>query len=330
MTHRWPTQAPTTDKFLRKGDGAHPLRELKRAEPPLGPPKAEAFKKRDNPPDTQFRKFYERGDLPVAVMSASKNTINWKVDVDKLDYHHYLPIFFDGVREKEDPYRFLAVKGVEDMLRSGGAKILPVIPQLIIPIKTALNTRDPSVVCIVLQLLQKMVVSAELVGEALVPYYRQILPILNLFKNNLNTGDGIDYGQRKKTCVGELILETLQLMEMYGGEDAFINIKYMVPTYESCINLCERGGEKREAHGVDDRGVGEGAASWGRTKPRAAMYMQIKYFVGISSDGDDRRDARARRATLPQRWKKRSGEIMYSVCPHAEKQISNFSRHLAE
>ena len=93
-------------------------------------------------------------------MSASKNTINWKVDVDKLDYHHYLPIFFDGVREKEDPYRFLAVKGVEDMLRSGGAKILPVIPQLIIPIKTALNTRDPSVVCIVLQLLQKMVVSA--------------------------------------------------------------------------------------------------------------------------------------------------------------------------
>lgn len=239
MTHRWPTQAPTTDKFLRKGDGAR-IRsgELKRAEPPLGPPKAEAFKKRDNPPNTQFRKFYERGDLPVAVMSSSKNTISWKVDVDKLDYHHYLPIFFDGVREKEEPYRFLAVKGVEDMLKAGGSKILPVIPQLIIPIKTALNTRDVSVVCIVLQLLQKLVVSAELVGEALVPYYRQILPILNLFKNrNLNSGDGIDYGQRKKTCVGELILETLQLMEMYGGEDAFINIKYMVPTYESCINL---------------------------------------------------------------------------------------------
>ena len=92
--------------------------------------------------------------------------------------------------------------------------------------------------CIVCQLLQKMVVSAELVGEALVPYYRQILPILNLFKNrNVNIGDGIDYGQRKKTCAGELILETLQLMETYGGEDAFINIKYMVPTYESCINL---------------------------------------------------------------------------------------------
>ena len=35
-----------------------------------------------------------------------------------------------------------------------------------------------------------------MVGEALVPYYRQILPILNIFKNmNLNSGDGIDYSQ---------------------------------------------------------------------------------------------------------------------------------------
>ena len=25
--------------------------------------------------------------------------------VEKLDYHHYLPIFFDGLREKEDPFR---------------------------------------------------------------------------------------------------------------------------------------------------------------------------------------------------------------------------------
>jgi hypothetical protein len=94
------------------------------------------------------------------------------------------------------------------------------------------------VVCIVLQLLQKLVVSADMLGEALVPYYRQILPILNLFKNkNVNVGDSIDYGQRKRTCIGELVLETLQLFETYGGEDAFINIKYMVPTYESCINL---------------------------------------------------------------------------------------------
>ena len=26
-----------------------------------------------------------------------------------------------------------------------------------------------------------------------------------------------------------------QLLEIHGGEDAFINIKYMIPTYESCV-----------------------------------------------------------------------------------------------
>jgi hypothetical protein len=30
------------------------------------------------------------------------------VEISKLDFHHYLPIFFDGLRENEEPYRFLA------------------------------------------------------------------------------------------------------------------------------------------------------------------------------------------------------------------------------
>jgi hypothetical protein len=72
--------------------------------------------------------------------------------------------------------------GIHDMLEHGGAKILPVIPQLIIPIKNALNTRDRSVICTTLKILQHLVVAGDMVGEALVPYYRQILPVLNLFK----------------------------------------------------------------------------------------------------------------------------------------------------
>lgn len=37
------------------------------------------------------------------------------------------------------------------MLEKGGARILPVIPQLIIPIKTALNSRDPEVIATTLK-----------------------------------------------------------------------------------------------------------------------------------------------------------------------------------
>lgn len=66
----------------------------------------------------QFRKCYQRGDLPLAIdHNQTRLCINWKVELAKMDYHYYLPLFFDGVREKEDPYRFLAVKGIEDLLK---------------------------------------------------------------------------------------------------------------------------------------------------------------------------------------------------------------------
>jgi len=50
-----------------------------------------------------------------------------------------------------------------------------------------------------------------------------------------NLGDGIEYGQQRRENIGDLINETLEAFERHGGEDAFINIKYMIPTYESVM-----------------------------------------------------------------------------------------------
>ena len=141
-----------------------------------------------------------------------------QVEIPKLDFHHYLPVFFDGLREVEEPYAVLAEQGVYDMLTAGWSKVgerggcdarrlpscrpsavfvsarasystkwwtfqrraphtrhtpqttnhirytatrptqvLPVIPQLIIPVKTALNTRQPEVMVKVLKVLQALV-----------------------------------------------------------------------------------------------------------------------------------------------------------------------------
>jgi hypothetical protein len=72
-------------------------------------PSLAAFAARPNPPNTEFRRFYERGDLPLAVDHGGvTNRIHWKAEIDKLDFHHYLPIFFDGLRETEVPFDFLA------------------------------------------------------------------------------------------------------------------------------------------------------------------------------------------------------------------------------
>ena len=44
------------------------------------PFKKEAFLARANPPNTEFRRFYERGDLPVQVdHGGCGNSIAWKV-----------------------------------------------------------------------------------------------------------------------------------------------------------------------------------------------------------------------------------------------------------
>ncbi len=48
-------------------------------------------------------------------------------------------------------------------------------------------------------------------------------------------GDRIHYSQRKALGLGDLIQDTLEMMEQNGGSDAFANIKYMIPTYESCL-----------------------------------------------------------------------------------------------
>lgn len=101
-----------------------------------GPGRAGAYQKRLIP-ITEFRRLYERGDLPIKKDHQTPGkSILWTKDPAMLDYHLYLPIFFDGLREKTDPCRMMAVYGVFDLLEKGGNKILPTIPQLIIPIKS--------------------------------------------------------------------------------------------------------------------------------------------------------------------------------------------------
>lgn len=238
-------QQSMTKSMIGKGGASSSLAQGKK-KVDYGPPNAGAFRASKVEKPSQFRRFYDRGDIPITVaFDGAKRKVQWKVVFDKLDYHHYLPIFMDGIRETEEPYKFLARQGTLDLLsegrggnKQGNNKILSVIPQLIIPIKTALNTKDHEICCEMLKTLQVLVVSGDMIGEALVPYYRQILPVFNLFKNkNCNIGDNIDYSQSKRTNLSDLIDETLEQFEINGGEDAFINIKYMIPTYESkCLN----------------------------------------------------------------------------------------------
>ena len=77
----------------------------------------------------------------------------------------------------------MASQGTDELIEKSPNKLLPVLPQLIIPIKKALSTKDHDIMCVTLKKVQKLVLAGEMIGEALVPYYRQILPVFNMFKN---------------------------------------------------------------------------------------------------------------------------------------------------
>ncbi|PFH34046.1 hypothetical protein BESB_071980 [Besnoitia besnoiti] len=163
------------------------------------------------------RKFLRRG---------GGNRVLWKADVASLDYQYFLPMFFDGIREKEDPYRFLAVQGVYDLLKGATQKILPVIPQLVIPIKKALNTRDSEIIATTLKILQTLVLSARWGStRALLLTDLALLQLANQQKSKSGRPNLL-WTEKE---------ETLHIFEINGGPDAFINIKYMIPTYESCV-----------------------------------------------------------------------------------------------
>lgn len=109
----------------------------KKPKPPQKVPKTCIFQANSIIESTLFKKYYDRGDLPIAVnFSGAVRKIIWKCEPECLDYHLYLPIFFEGLREIEDPYKFIAVNGCEELLEKGENKILSVLPQLIIPIKS--------------------------------------------------------------------------------------------------------------------------------------------------------------------------------------------------
>ncbi len=187
---------------------------------------------------TDFKIFYERGDIPINVYhSGSLNKIKWNISPDQIDLKYYFPLFVEGLREKVDPYRFLAILGSFELVEKNQTEdIIEIIPLIIMPLKLALKTMDHETIAVVCKFIQKLLNDHPEVGRFLVPYYRQILPTFRRLKNrNLNLGDKIEYNQRKGLNIGDLVNQTLEFMEITGGEDAFINIKYIIPTYESFV-----------------------------------------------------------------------------------------------
>jgi hypothetical protein len=112
------------------------------------------------------------------------------------------------------------------------------------PLRTtgALNTRIPKTICRTLLALQQLLRSDSRVGARFLPYFQYFLPSFSLLKSlsatfgtgHSNVGrktDSIDYGQRLKCNVDDLVEQTLKTLEKTGGAGALAAIKFLVPTF---------------------------------------------------------------------------------------------------
>jgi hypothetical protein len=269
LSHRWPVAKPQPGDFLRRGAGAarsslpgvspfatplasprgSPLASPRSPRAPASapsspssppaPPRAGGWARRDNPPDSTFRMLYERGDIPASVDHGGVSALRWRVDLAAIHAEDLLPVFFDGIRETEDPYRFLAVRGAEELIAAAGAAAGDVLPQLIPPLRRALVTRDRAVVATAALLLQALLRAAPAAGRRLQPYYRQLLPTLRLYaRGGTVARDGHDYGQRVRgpRNLAAIVDETLCLMHRTGGPHALAGITHIVPTFQAYDN----------------------------------------------------------------------------------------------
>ena len=66
----------------------------------------------------------------------------------------WLPIFIEGIREYEEPYRFLSIMGAMDLIDEAGPRLNGFAVDLVQPLKKALDNREPTVVCIAIELMK--------------------------------------------------------------------------------------------------------------------------------------------------------------------------------
>ncbi|UJR24928.1 hypothetical protein I4U23_006292 [Adineta vaga] len=197
-----------------------------------------------------FRLFYERGDLPCAIEHIAKGQkLKWFIDnLEMLNLDYYLPIFTDGLCESTYPYSFIAFQGILDLITRASHKIDDeTLAKLIRPLKHALYTHNPIIIRRVLHVLQQLARGNDgALGIILVSNFNQLLPIINIIKERNQS----KYRRKQTEChliddfernteidLVRLIDETLLVLEEFGGQDAFINIKYSIPTYEQQIDV---------------------------------------------------------------------------------------------
>ena len=113
-----------------------------------------------------------------------KHKLQWDVEPVELDYYPILITFAFGLSETKHPYVFVAPNGFQQLLEAPGAldKVLPLVKDLIRPLRLALSSSDKTVAIAALNAVRLL---SDLVGDELSQYIPLILvPIKSKWFNS--------------------------------------------------------------------------------------------------------------------------------------------------
>lgn len=164
---------------------------------------------------TSFSEAYVNGRIPCRLNHGSvRHTLQWDRPSHELDYSWLLPVVCDGLTETEHPYCVIARQAFPELLTEGGqAKIAPILPRLIQPLRRALMDQAPGVFTAgcdaVISLAQT---AGPLINEHLDLLVQQIA------KKSLGK-------------LAEKVNDTLIALAEHGGDAAIPVIKKRVPTF---------------------------------------------------------------------------------------------------
>jgi hypothetical protein len=166
-----------------------------------------------------FAQAYSDGGIPCRICHGGvKHKLQWDVEPVELNYYPVLITFAFGLSETRHPYVFVAQNGFKQMLEADGAyeKVMPILKDLIRPIRLALASSDKEVSNAA---LDATILLVNLVKDELTQYMPLLLvPIKSKWF---------------KPSFKAKITDLLCLMEEFGGQEAYKMIKKKVPTYMS-------------------------------------------------------------------------------------------------
>lgn len=164
-----------------------------------------------------FLNAFTSGRIPCRLVHGSvRNRLAWNTSIDELNYDPVLILLAEGLRETAHPLPFISRQGFTELLSNINArsKVVPLLPKLVNPIKTALSSTNDEVFEGALNALIQL---STVVGSELDKYLKSFLSILAKRMSNRKYRD--------------IVANALNIFEENGSKEVLPVIKSKIPTY---------------------------------------------------------------------------------------------------